>query len=443
VLSRIRTVCNALVFFVLTFEDELCFDKRWSTPWRFFYELLSAKIPGVRLWVLDGLILGMWVAISQQKGARAGRVKQLDRLCWLSIASVIAWAVYGYLRGGDAIQMRLQLHTHVITMLTGMFFTGVYRHAQDFVTLGKIILAAALLRSAMAFAFIWTVLRPSGVSVDCVLDHGDTVLFVGAITIVVAHAVHTKARGGTLRSVAIVLLMLWAIQVNNRRLAWVSLLCALGGVYALSTFGSARRRLHRTIAVVAPILAIYAYVGWGRSERIFKPLLSFQQMGGTAKDPSTESRNLENLGLAKTLNTAPLLGTGFGHEYIEISDVLAPKDVFPMYKYDPHNSLVGLAAFMGGLGFYAVWLVFPMVAYYGARAYRFARSPPERTIAVCAVAEVIIHANQMFGDIGIGATQSQVMVPIAIAAASRLAMSTGAMRGGRDQKRIVGARNVA
>jgi hypothetical protein len=426
VYARIRSFCNVLVFLVLTFEDELSFEKKWETPWRIFYGVLSWKLPGARLWVLDGLVIYMLFAIRNQKGTKTGRVKQLDRLCWLSLGSLIVWSFYGYFRGGDAQQMRLQVHTHVVSMLTALLFTGVYRTTDDFMKLGRIIVYAALFRAAMAWLFIRFVLRVKGLSADYVLDHGDTVLLVTAFVVTVADAVHTRKRVKLWKTLGIIAVMLYAIQVNNRRLAWVSLLLSLPIIYYLSTQNSARKRLHRTVSVLIPVLIIYVGVGWGRTERVFKPLFALQQMGGEQKDLSAESRILENLGLARTLNSAPLLGTGFGHEYLEVSDVLAPKDVFPMYKYDPHNSLVGLAAFMGGIGFFCVWLIFPMTAYYGARAYRFAITPSERTVAVCAVAEVIIHANQMFGDIGISSTQGQVLVPIAIAAASRMAVLTGA-----------------
>lgn len=423
-----RRICNVLVFFVLTIEAETCFDRRWSTPWRIFYEILSAKIPGVRLWLFDGLVLAMLAATWSEKATRQGRVKLLDLAAWISVGSVLAWGVYGAARGGDVMQMRLQLHGHVMTMVTSVLFVGVYRRVEDFVTLGKIIVAAALFRCGMAVAFLQAVVRPNGISVDCVLDHGDTVTFALALVMVLVHALHQRKTRTTLVSLAISLVLLWVIQVNNRRLAWVSLIACAMIVYFLTREVAARRRLHRALGVVLPLLSVYAIVGWGRPERIFKPLLALQQMGGATKDLSTESRNLENLGLATTLKTEPLLGTGFGHEYIEISDVLAPKDVFPMYKYDPHNSVLGLAAFMGLIGFYLAWLVYPMIAYYAARAYRFAKTNHEKTVTLCALSAVAIQVNQMFGDIGIGAYQSLVIVPIAMAAASRLAMSTGAMR---------------
>jgi hypothetical protein len=379
------------------------------------------------------------------KDAQSGRVKELDKYAFISIAAVIFWALYGYFRGGDSIQMRLQIHTHVITMMSCVTFAGIYRTPEDFFTAGRIIIWAALWRAFMELLF--TILF-RGVVVEAVLDHGDSLLFTTAFTIAAAHGIHTKKRGTTLRCVLVMVTMLWAIQTNNRRLAWVSLVCSMLILYFLSTATSARKRLHGAIKIVVPILALYVGVGLNSNATIFKPLKSFQQIGGSEKeDLSTISRNIENLGLAETLRNYPLMGTGFGHEYIEVSDALAPKESFPMYRYDPHNSVVGLAAFMGLFGFFFVWLIFPMIAYYAARAYRFATTSVERTVAVVAVCEIIIHTNQMFGDIGINASEALVLLPLAFAAASRLVVSTGGMGGGSaagasGQNRAVGTVNV-
>jgi hypothetical protein len=277
----------------------------------------------------------------------------------------------------------------------------------------------------MELAFLILFLRGSGIEVEAVLDHGDTLLFTTAFTIVVAHALHARKKGTTAKCVAVMLVMLWAIQTNNRRLAWVSLVSSMACIYFLATAQTARKRLHTSIKVIIPIIALYVGVGWGSSAKIFKPLQSFQQMGGEKKDLSTLSRTFENIGLAKTLNTYPIMGSGFGHEYIEVSDALAPKGAFVSYRFDPHNSVLGLLAFMGPIGFFFVWAIFPLIAYYAVRAYRYATTGPDRTVAIVAVCEIIIHVNQMFGDIGINASEALVLVPLAMAAASRLAVSTG------------------
>ncbi len=421
-----KRACNVLLFLVLTIEDDLCFEKRWRTPWHMLSDLMTYPVPGLRIWLLDAVVFVLLFFAYGRKRARQGRASPLDGALWLSLASVVLWAVYGLMRGGSAIDMRLQLHIQVMTIVVAFLFLAVYRTSEDFLHAGKIVLYAALFRFAMALAFYVWFVRGQGVNVETVLDHGDTILFVTVITMMIAHALHTHTRRVVTRAVVMVPIMIWCLIINNRRLAWTGLFGALVVLYALASIGWARKRLRRAISTALPLLVIYVAVGWGRTERIFKPLAAFQSIGPDSKDASTRSRDIENLGLVHTLESAPLLGTGFGHEYYEVSSVLAPKDVFPQYKYVPHNSVLGLAAFMGGIGFLGVWLFFPVTAFFGTRAYRFATTPAEKTIAACATAEVFIHLNQMYGDIGVNATQGMVLMPLAIAAASRLSVATGA-----------------
>jgi O-antigen ligase len=143
-------------------------------------------------------------------------------------------------------------------------------------------------------------------------------------------------------------------------------------------------------------------------------------------NPSNQSRILEDMGLIVTLQQHPIGGSGFGHQYVEISDTFSVKYVFPQYRYVPHNSVLGLLAFTGFLGFAVIWMVFPVTAYMAARTYAFAKTPLVRTIAMCATCEVIIHTNQLWGDIGLNANQGLVVVSAAVAAACRLPIEAGA-----------------
>jgi hypothetical protein len=109
----------------------------------------------------------------------------------------------------------------------------------------------------------------------------------------------------------------------------------------------------------------------------------------------------------------------------------------------PHNSVLGLAAFTGPFGFIGIWMVFAVSAYFSARSYHFAKTPAEKTIAMASLCSVIIHTNQMWGDIGINSFQGLAVQSGAFAAASRMAVYTGAWPGRKvAQKRKAEARNV-
>ena len=422
-------------FLVLTAEADFTFEKLWSTEWRIFWKILYWP-PGPGPWVADFIIFGS-ILFAMGKKASRQRARPLDSAIWLSLATFVVWIALGISRSGNSSLVRLQLHAIIMMFIASFAFAMNFRKAEDFALLGKAIVYAALFRFSMAVIFYFHVMRKLWIFVACPLDHGDTLLFATAIVIMVSHAFHTKDKGFIKKALFVLGAMLWSIQINNRRLAWIAVIGSFIIMYAmLSNWSTTRRRLHRTITIIVPTLVLYVAVGWGSDARIFKPLKAFQSMGPESSDSSTESRNLENLGLVKSLRYAPIGGFGFGHQYVEVTNRLAPVDVFPQYRYVPHNSVLGLMAFAGGLGFTGIWLSFVVGAYLAARSYRFARTPLERTISVTALCEVFIHTNQMYGDIGINATQGMVLMPIAFAAASRMSLITGAWpQGGSKPKK--------
>ena len=191
------------------------------------------------------------------------------------------------------------------------------------------------------------------------------------------------------------------------------------------------RRLNNYLMAAAPVLTIYAIVGWGRPEPIFKPLSAFASMGsanaGGKLDAFTKARDNENVGMVIMVEQRPLLGTGLGHEFLEVdSSFSVPREVYPMYHFSPHNSVLAVLAFYGGLGFIGLWLIHPVSAYFNARAYQSSKDPVERTVAVLGIVQVWLYLNQAFGDMGITYLTPATIAGAGIAASARLAVSSGA-----------------
>ena len=92
----------------------------------------------------------------------------------------------------------------------------------------------------------------------------------------------------------------------------------------------------------------------------------------------------------------------------------------------PHNSVLGLWAFTGWLGFTGLSMAVVVAVYLAARAYRAARLPVERTAAFTAIAAIVIYWVQCWGDIGFSERNGIFLVAPAIALAGRLVVSTGA-----------------
>jgi hypothetical protein len=419
------------MFLLLTAEDDICWDKHWSTFNRFSYDFLFFGTPGIRLPLLDMITLGLLAAAYSTPGSSKGRVKQVETAIWVSIGSLLLWALIGIVRGGSAFQIRLQIHILVMVQVTALMLIRAFTQPKHFAMLGRTIVYAALYRFVFMFTFYLTVMRSLPEHLETVTEHQDSLLFSTAIAIVLANAFHARSRGAIWRAVVITAMMLWCIQVNNRRLAWVGLGGAVVSMYFLFNIGPLRKKVNRILFRTVPFVLLYAAIGWSHPTGVFKPLASLQSVSDP-NNPSTASRILENIGLVVTMQTNPLIGTGFGHEYIEISTTYSVgAAIFPEYRYDPHNSVLGLAAFTGALGFAGLWMVFPVAAFLNARAYAFAQTPLARTITMSSICAIFIHINQMWGDLGALAPQGVAFASAAIAAASRMAVLTGAWPEGK------------
>src|SRR5262249_40002807 len=259
-------------------------------------------------------------------------------------------------------------------------------------------------------------------------SHADSLLFVSGIVIVLSWAIARMKPAAWLAAAFVTPYLLVAMKVNNRRLAWVELAIILVFTYVLIRRQRQIRRRVNLLAVVAtPLLFVCVVVGWGRQGAIFAPLRAFSTTSGETEDASSLARNEENLNLIYTFQSNPLLGTGWGHPYLEVSSSYTGSfHKFWQYPYLPHNSLVGIAAFSGFAGLLGIWLVVPVTAFLATRAYRRATRSVDRAAAMYAVCLLPALGVDAFGDIGFQGLTSGLLLSVAMAAAGKVSAWTEA-----------------
>jgi hypothetical protein len=432
----VRLIC-VLIFFLLNIETKGSYEGHWSTPMHFATDFLTGPIPGIHLYWIDGIVLVGLLVSGSDKRSRTGFAKPVKLWLRVSMATLLTWGVIGVARGANVLDLRLQLHMVMMMFISAFFFINVVRTREDFRKIGKAIVIGSVVRALFMLVFYLSIMRTLAEHIDCVTEHGDSTTFSICIVIVLVNAIHERSRKATLRALYVTALMLFAIQINNRRIAWLHLIGGLLIVYfAVPGGGAIRKKIHRYLLIAAPIVGLYVAAGWSNPTGIFKPVGSLQSMDD-ANNPSTQSRNIENMGLIYTLQTAPVIGLGFGHGYTEVSTQYSAGlvDIFPQYRQNPHNSALGLVTFCGALGFTGIWLVFAVCAYLLARTYAFAKIPIDKTIALTSLALIYMHINQMWGDLGINSLPDLGMLPAAFAAAARLSVTTGAWPDARRKVR--------
>jgi hypothetical protein len=406
---------NVLFFLLLTAEAPSAYGGYWQLPFSLSYGLLFDWKP------LAAPFIDIFALIVVIGSARfAIRPDPIGRTLLLSTATLTAWSAYGILTGGSAYQIQFQIHTLVASFLFAVACRRALQTPQDYFTFGKTMIYAALYRALMCVAFYVFVLRENVLNPppQFCTSHDDTVLFVTALVALWLHLGFFPSPLQRKRVLYASALILVGIVLNNRRLAWVSLLSAILLIVAVLT-SSSRQLIRRISLRVLPLVALYALIGWGRPEAVFAPLRSLSSVTSSEDDASTRSRDAENAGLIHTLRANPVFGSGWGHEYIEIDDTLSARE-FTQYRFVPHNSLLALLAFSGFLGFYGVWLIWPVCGYLAARAVRHARDPEVRCFGMVILVTLVVVLNQVWGDMGLFSYTTTFIMAAACSCASHL-----------------------
>lgn len=336
-------------------------------------------------------------------------------------ATIALWFMWGMVHGGDGRAASWQTYLVMSGVLFAFATAAVCRTTADVATLGKFLVAAAGYRALMCWLFYFVRVR-SGVEDPppaYMTEHDDTVLWVVAVICLLVYILETRVLIRRLMAGALALFLMGAIQFNGRRLAWVSLAMGLGVLFVLMPPGRNKRTVIRALLAAVPLVMIYVGVGWGRPEPIFKPLQSFQTVA-TQEDASTKARNVENLGLIATANAYGwLMGPGWGHKYVELSDKYQIHE-FELWPYVPHNSILGLLAFTGLLGVAGFWLPYSTAMYLNSRLARQGRTPLGRRIGLISATQMVVCANQMYGDMGIFSSKTIYILAASYAVAMRI-----------------------
>jgi len=421
-----RLLC-LLLFVAWTAEWPLETDPiLYNGLWRSSFQLLGpafVSLPGLNLFPWQLALIALAPVCLVWPGAFRARSAFLDAAIVTSLASVALTFLWGVLRGGSAYNAYYQLWRFLVALLVGLLLASVIRRPNDVKALGFTVLLAALVRGGLAIYFYWYVVQGHiEPAPPYMTTHDDTLLFVAGLLITLCWAL---ARGGFMAWLVAALVtvhLLYAIVLNDRRLAWVELLLALALVCALPQ-GRARRRVLQLSAAAAPLLLVYVVVGWGRPEPVFGPIQALAEVTGN-EDASTLARQEEARNLLYTLSAVgnPILGTGWGVPYQKLTSTYAnfgPE--WWQYLYLPHNSLLGVATFAGLVGLAGIWAVVPAAAFLAARGYHGATHPAARAGAMAALCILPAYSAQCYGDVGFQSLTGSLILGVALGVAGKVA----------------------
>jgi hypothetical protein len=251
-------------------------------------------------------------------------------------------------------------------------------------------------------------------------------LFAAAFLLVLVVYFEKPGRKNLLLALGTLPILTLGMIANNRRLAWVELGIGLLVLYVITPFTRLKKRISQAVVVSIPLLLVYVAAGWSSSSKVFAPVHTIRSVVDAKADASTFWRDLENYNLYVTIRAHPLIGSGLGHGYTEAIQLPSIASAYALYRFAPHNSILGLFAYAGGIGFIGLWLIIPLGMFLAMRSYRFATTARDRSIALTVVGILIAYEVHCYGDMGLGTWVSVFLVAPALALAGKLAVATGA-----------------
>jgi hypothetical protein len=98
---------------------------------------------------------------------------------------------------------------------------------------------------------------------------------------------------------------------------------------------------------------------------------------------------------------------------------------FELWQFVPHNSLLGLLAFTGMLGFAGFWISVPTAVFFHARIARLVTDSKIQSVGIIGASQLIVCANQLYGDMGLMFVKPMYVIALSYAIALRMPRTAG------------------
>ena len=392
-----------------------------------FGKLLYANLP-TKFAIADVIVLlltlrAITIILLNESGMGIDRrpPKPFAQACLIGVAAIVGCEIWGvFLGGGDfknsLWQLRIPLLVPCLALATSVAATdrGIRRIRFAF-------LAAGVHKALEAAIANWGAGLKNIPDVIYVTTHSDTVLWATCVAILFADWFEYRRHSDRSRLVVLLPVYLLAMVANNRRTVWVAVAVSLVFI-AIVAHRPVKRQLARLFAITWPLILAYLVLGLASSSVVFKPIHMVQSVL-LQNDTSSSTRDIENFNLLVTLKARPIVGWGFGHQYLEIVRAYDISHGFVQYRYLPHNSFLGFWAFNGLLGAGAYFLLFVVGLFYLISARRTSVVPARRAAATWAVCAVIAYLIQAWADVGMQDWTPMVCLAVALGIGGALGRS--------------------
>lgn len=432
-----------LLFFTTTLDDptDRAYSGLWQSPaWplgKLFYTNV-ALFTGFELAILAltfvMVVRRVWLPQSELQRldpvqGQAPRPLQLALI--VSGVTVGLLTLMGVARGGIFREALWQFRDLLMMPFAATLALYAFEFPKDLPKLLTVLVAGSLIKALLGTFFMYAIAFPQAAYPPHTTGHNDTVIFVTAVVTALTLFWEKPIRRHFWMVVLWLPFIAMALRLNDRRIAYVDIVIALGLIFHLSPMHEMKRKLVRVAVMLAPVLLLYTVVGWNQTTgRAFAPVQKVRSIIAPAQDTEEESsnveRDIENYNLMKSWEQNMLIGQGFGHafkEYIPSNDFRQSA-----FGHIGHNSVLWLLWIGGIVGFTFVLGYLAVALFFLGRTLLVVTQWQERVALLVALSVISTYLMQAFGDMGTQAIMSDFYVGTALAIIGRLATRANVWR---------------
>jgi O-antigen ligase len=350
------------------------------------------------------LMLGVVVSLASSGPAVAAR--RTRALGWpmtlFGLALVVGFA-RGAVAGGDMYVGLWEIRYLLYIPACFVIARAAIRRVEDVTSLlGAGLIAAALFAVEGAyrkFALVNT--GTLGLVEDFAYEHED-VIFLATFLIAIAASLLFPA-SARVRTTGLLLapILLFTLLASNRRAGIIVLLIGLL-IVALAAF-AVRRKAFFVSAVPGAIAAVlYVALFWNASGLLGQPARAVRSLyEPDARDASSNLyRLLEGYDIYATIKDDPILGVGFGREFL-MPATLPDLSWWPFWRFEPHNNVLWMWLKLGVVGYLVFWFLMGTAISRAAAGVRRLQDPQLRLAALFCLVSVVAVLVFAYVDLGL------------------------------------------
>ncbi len=337
--------------------------------------------------------------VSQQSPLQGGKLF-LPFLCY--ILCVLGGVVHGLTSGGD-------LKIIVVEFRPFWYMFVAYLTAYNLLTCKRHI-----------YLFFWFVILSAGVKAlqglyiylnflhghltgrISIMSHEESFFFVSLLVLLVLFYLHHRYRPQFCISLLILPCVIVALIANERRADYIALMGGLAATWLLifCLKPHARKKLLALLLICIVLGACYFAIFTNSTGGIGGPahgiVTIFRPDVQTAL--SNKYRTIENYDLVYTAKQSPLIGLGFGKQFLQPIRLQNISQLDIYYLYIPHNTVYWVWMRLGLIGFFVLWYLFGTAIVRAGIIIRSLRDPYLQLTAIYVVGVIFIEIVVAYGD---------------------------------------------